>query len=285
MLNTLNPLTDGIVAAYFPGFGAPVVDATDTWGSLVESGYGTAGALTSNGVGRAMSFNGILDGVWCTGSEMPLAGQTQFTIACVTEITGPIHASGGACFSLSQSTSVSNRLLIGCLPYDDSSTQGQFYFNSQMNSVNNTFYAPIQSMPTGVAVLIAVYNIGALTAYYYQNGTLVGTQELASGTSMAGFDTISMGCRITASEGESGCFLTAGSTVMTGPSSNEDITIGSPLSDDNGYIPAGTYCTADSPLGTYTLSQAANGTESNALITWLGPFTRLMNGAVNSGVL
>jgi hypothetical protein len=290
-VNAGSSLASGMVGAYFPGYGAPVIDATGTWNALAASTYGTAGTLTSiPGIGPAMEFNGVLNGLWHTGSGMPLVGATALTVACVCQVSGPAtHVDGGAAFALTQSTNASNRLLLGWslvnLSGQAPAGAGYFYFNPQMNASTATVYTPLQILPTGTAVLLITCDLVGLTCNCYLNGALIATQALGSGTSMSGFDTVSVGCRVTASQLMSNAYITSGSTTMTAPSSNEDDTVGSPLTDPDGYIPAGAYCTADSPKGTYTLSQAATNTESNFVVTWLGPFTRLMNGAVSMGVM
>jgi len=288
MVNHNSSLASGMVGAYFPGYGAPVVDATGAWNALATSAYGTAGALTSNGGGRSMSFSGQLNGLWYTGSGMPLGSATQFTIACLAEIIGPTHAAGGTCFALTQSSNVSNRIVFGWSTFEGGANAppgyGWFYFNVQMNAAAAGVISALTAMPTGPVVMLATFDTGALTASFYINGSLVAAQALPSGSSLSGFDTISVGCRVTSSQGESGMTIANGSATMTtSQTGQEDTTVGSPATDPAGYIPAGTYCTGFDLVSTYTLSQAVTGSESNFTITWLGPFTRLMNGEVNLG--
>jgi len=289
VLNPGNPLANGMVGAYFPGYGAPVVDATGTWDSLVTSAYGVAGALTNNSAGRAMSFDGLLNGVWCTGPGFPLGSATQFTIGCVCEITGPPHEFGG-CFALSNSTSPSQyRLLLGWTTYNLGAAPegyGWFYYNPEINAFNNTVYSPVQPLPSGLAVLLATFDTQALTSNYYLNGSSVGTEKLLPGSNLSSFDTISIGCRITAPIGLSPVTLTSESNVGSSAGLGEDIGIGSPITDAQGFVPAGTYITdIDTTARTMTMSQAATGDTTGDNITMRGPLTRLMNGAVNLGVL
>ena len=273
----------GMVGAYFPGYGAPVHDLTGTWNSLTAQTWGTLGALQSNASGKAMFFNGLLNGVWASGAGMPLATATQFSLAHVSEALWQGHAFG-CCMAISQSNLASSRINMGL--YRDSAplSDGQWVANGQTGLNSIGCQSNLFTFPQAVSVIIGVFDFTVPSASLYVNGTLVPTNLISGSLSLTGFDTVSIGCRVNTQPATNGFNFTSGQNTGTA-ASIEDTIIGCPLTDTAAVLPANTYVTNYNFYSNptiLTLSAAATGNATNDTISGNGPLTRLQNSRVNA---
>jgi hypothetical protein len=277
-VNGTSSLASGMVGAYFPGYGVPVLDATNNGPALVTHGVGaTAGTLVNlTGFGPAMQFDGINNGLWGIGSNTPLS-VAQYTMAMVVDVNGPCHQYGAG-FGLAQSTDTTgnNRQHIGLFTTTDSTGFGHFVANGAQAS--NT--ASTQALPTGLTVLLLTVDLAGGTTKLYGNGTLL--NSALTGASAIAWDTVSLGCRPTSLR--SSPFTLNGTTTMTG-TGNEDIVVGAPVADTDYLVPAGTIVTAYDLSSTYTLSQAATGSASGDTVVFGPPLTKLANMTLGCGVM
>ena len=287
-VNHASSLATGMVGAYFPGYGAPVVDATGTWLPLTVQTNGSAGTLVNMpGFGPAMQFDGLYNGLWASRSDMPVnpALTTNLTMALVVNVLGPTHNYGaGLCICSSNPTNDGQRQHLGWFLNGNPSGEGQFVTNGAGTA---TLLDPtVRTMPTGLAVLLCTLSgspAGAGPAVFYVNGIQVATTETEGFTTL---DTVALGCRAQApgTVYETGFSVTSGSPTITG-TVQEDTIIGSPVTDSLGYIPAGTVVLNYDSDVTYTLSQNATGTSSSDSVLFGVPETRLANCQIGVGVL